>query len=331
MVSDPSRFPTEILALIAMLADANDFLIFRLVCKPFHDAAIKWLGEAFFTGRIHVVSHTSMAELVLMSANPEIGPYIRQLGFNSILLPLPSFIRAHEADLNGKALVSRAEARHEQFVCLESGIFEQQLMMVLHNLKIWGSHPIKAHVYCNQGPYHGWGGQSLLPKHDPVSLKVHRASPSSPDRGATHEITAAFTHVVLLTNYPISGMVLDLNHRCAGPTSIIHYLAELPEETHGSTKISGGDLLCRRFAADLIGHLRGRHDTLQYVPQIKRLEVRSGVTSGIINDLQAFTSWLSQNSVTTLVLKDITTYWEGKLDTFLAHNLQLKHHELHSC
>lgn len=99
-----------------MLADANDLLIFRLVCKTFHDAAVMWFGEAFFTERIHVVSHTSMAELVLMSDNPKIGPYIRQLGFNSILLPLPSFIRAHETGLSGKALVSRAAIRHDQFV-----------------------------------------------------------------------------------------------------------------------------------------------------------------------------------------------------------------------
>ncbi|KAG9527746.1 hypothetical protein KCU93_g4938, partial [Aureobasidium melanogenum] len=331
MAPKPSRFAAEILTLIAMLADVEDLTNFHLVCRPFHDAAAKWFGEAFFTDRAHVLSHSSMAELLLMSSNSKVGPYIRQLGFNSILLPLPSFIRAHETGLDGRALVSRAAARHEQFVCLESSIFEQQLMLVLHNLKVWGSHPIKVHVYCNQGPYHGWGWQSLLPKHDPTPLEVFRASPPSIERGAMHEITAAFTHAVLLTNYPMSGMVLDFNHRCAGPTSILHYLNELPEETYHSARISGGDLLCRRFAAGFNGHSRGRHDTLHYVPETKHLEIRSGVTSGIINDFQAFTSWLPQNSISTLILRDITTYWEGKIDTFLTHNPQLKHFELHSC
>ncbi|KAH0346292.1 hypothetical protein KCU83_g7380, partial [Aureobasidium melanogenum] len=313
MAINLSRFAAEILTLIAMLADVEDLTSFRLVCRPFHDAAVKWLGEAFFTERTHVLSQSSMAELVLMSANPKVGPYIRQLGFNSILLPLPSFIRAHETGLNGRALVSRAAARHGQFVCLESGIFEQQLMLVLHNLKVWGIHPIKMHVYCNQGPYHGWGWHSLLPKHDPTPLAVLRASPPSLERGAMHEITAAFTLAVLLTNYPTSGMVLDFNHRCAGPTSILHYLNELPEETYNSARISEGDLLCRRFAAGFNGHLRGRHDTLHYVPETKRLLVSH------------------QNSVNTLILADVTSYWEGKLDTFLAHNPQLKHLELHSC
>lgn len=335
MAADPSRFAMEILTLISMLTYEEDLPSLHLVCKSFHDAAAKWFGQAFFTARTHVVSHTSMAKLVLMSAESKIGPYIRQLGFNSILLPLPSFIRAHETGLNGKALVSRAAARHEQFVCLESGIFEQQLKIVLHNLKVWGSNPIKVHVYCNQGPYHGWGWQSLLPKHDLTSLEVFRASPTTHDRGAMHEITAAFTHAVMLTNYPMSGMELDFNHRCAGPTSILHYLTALPGETYRSARISGGDLLCRSFAAGFNGYQRGWHDTLYYVPQKKRLEVRSGVTSGItsgiINDFQAFTSWLPRNSVTALVLRDITTYWEGKLDTFLAHNPQLKHLEFHSC
>lgn len=331
MVSDPSRFPAEILALIAMLADANDLLIFRLVCKSFHDAAIKWFGQAFFTERIHVVSPTSMTELVLMSDNPKVGPYIRQLGFNSILLPLPSFIRAHETGLSGKALVSRAATRHDQFVCLESGVFEQQLMIMLHNLKGWGGHPIRVHVYCNRGPYHGWGWQSLLPRHDPTPRIVLRTSPPLLDRGAMHEITAAFTHALHLTNYPMSGMVLDFNHKCGGPTSIIHYFTELPEETYSSAQISGGDLLCRRFAAGFNGHQGGRHDMLHYMPETKRLEVCSGVTSGIINDFQAFTSWLPRNSVTTLTLRDIATYWQGKLDTFLAYNRLLKHFELHSC
>ncbi|KAH0352022.1 hypothetical protein KCU81_g2159, partial [Aureobasidium melanogenum] len=142
MVKDPSRFALEILTLIAMLTNVEDLPSFRLVCRAFHDVATRWFGEAFFTERAHVLSHISMAELLLMSSNSKVGPYIRQLGFNSILLPLPSFIRAHETGLNGRALVSRAAARHEQFVCLESGIFEQQLMLVLHNFKIWGSHPI---------------------------------------------------------------------------------------------------------------------------------------------------------------------------------------------
>ncbi|KAH0265321.1 hypothetical protein KCU91_g11526, partial [Aureobasidium melanogenum] len=127
MATNLSRFAAEILTLIAMLADVEDLTSFRLVCRPSHDAAVKWLGEAFFTERTHVLSQSSMAELVLMSANPKVGPYIRQLGFNSILLPLPSFIGAHETGLNGRALVSRAAARHQQFVCLESGMFEQQL------------------------------------------------------------------------------------------------------------------------------------------------------------------------------------------------------------
>lgn len=331
MVKDPSRFALEILTLIAMLADVEDLASFRLVCRAFHDAAARWFGEAFFTERTHVLSHYGMAELLLMSADPKVGPYIRQLGFNSILLPLPSFIRAHETGLSGRALVSRAAARHEQFVCLESGIFEQQLMLVLHNLKIWGSHPIKVHVYCNQGPYHGWGWQSLLPQHDSTPLNVFRASPPSIERGAMHEMTAAFTHAVLLTNYPMSGMVLDFNHRCTGPTSILHYLNELPEDTYSSARISVGDLLCRRFAAGFNGHNRGQHDLLHYMPDTKRLEVRSGVTSGIINDFQAFTSWLPRNSISTLILRDITTYWEGKLDTFLTHNPQLEHLEFHSC
>ncbi|KAH0352023.1 hypothetical protein KCU81_g2158, partial [Aureobasidium melanogenum] len=146
-----------------------------------------------------------------------------------------------------------------------------------------------------------------------------------------HEITAAFTHAVLLTNYPMAGMVLDFNHKCAGPTSIFHYLNELPEDAYSSARISGGDLLCRRFAAGFNGHNSGQHDLLHYMPDTKRLEVRSGVTSGIINDFQAFTSWLPRNSISTLVLRDITTYWEGKLDTFLTHNPQLEHLELHSC
>ncbi|KAH0013644.1 hypothetical protein KCU78_g9093, partial [Aureobasidium melanogenum] len=294
MVTDPSCFAAEILTSIAMLADVEDLTTFRMVCKLFHDAAAKWFGEASFTERTHVLSHSSMADLLLMSANPKVGPYIRRLGFNSILLPLPSSIRAHETGLDGQALVSRAAARHEQFVCLENGIFEQQLMLVLHNLKVWDSHLINVHVYCNQGPYHGWGWQSLLPKHDPTPLEVFRTSPPSLERGAMHEITAAFTHAVLLTNYPIRDLQLSKN--------------------------LWGDLLCRRFAASFDGHLRGRHDTLHYVPETKRLEIRSGVTLGIINDFQAFTSWLPRNSVSTLILRDITTYWEGKLDTFLTHN-----------
>lgn len=204
-------------------------------------------------------------------------------------------------------------------------------MIMLHNFKGWGGHPIRVHVYCNRGPYHGWGWQSLLPRHDPTPRIVLRTSPPLLDRGAMHEITAAFTHALHLTNYPMSGMVLDFNHKCGGPRSIIHYLTELPEETYSSAQTSGADLLCRRFAAGFNGHQRGRHDMLHYVPETKRLEVRSGVTSGIINDFQAFTSWLPRNSVTTLILRDITTYWEGKRDTFLAHNRLLKHFELHSC
>lgn len=123
MATDPSHFAAEILTLIAMLTNVKDLTSFRLVCRSFHGAAAKWFGDAFFTERTHILSHSSMAKLLLMSANPKVGPYIRQLGFNSILLPLPSFIRAHETGLSGQALVSRAAARHEQFVCLESGTF----------------------------------------------------------------------------------------------------------------------------------------------------------------------------------------------------------------
>ncbi|KAI5236448.1 hypothetical protein E4T43_08640 [Aureobasidium subglaciale] len=341
MIQSLIMFPTEIVALIASLAEVHDLRAFRFTCKTFHDAAAKPFGKAFFIQRSHVISHTSMFELLLMSANPKVGPYIRQLGFNSILLqppPIPQIWNARYDNIGDQILkvVARAAFRQEQHRCLQSGAFEHFLTLVLENLKFWGGQPIKMQVYCNSGPYDGWGWLSLLPEDSDFSTAVLRPPPRSLDRGAMQDVISAYLQAVRLSESPLVGTILDFNHRSSGPTSILHYINRRTGDGHQLDDprhdVPGGDLTSRRFPERHTGReSRSPFDFMHYVPATKSLELQAGATIAIVGDFQALTTWLPINSVTKLILKEVQWFWRGKLDVFLQRNRQLKYLEIHHC
>ncbi|KAI5210736.1 hypothetical protein E4T38_01880 [Aureobasidium subglaciale] len=341
MIQSLIMFPTEIMTLIASLAEVQDLRAFRFTCKTFHDAAAKPFGEAFFIQRSHVISHTSMFELLLMSANPKVGPYIRQLGFNSILLqppPIPQIWNARYDNIGDQIskVVARAAFRQEQHRCLQSGAFEHLLTLVLRNLKFWGIQPITIQVYCNGGPYDGWGWLSLLPEDSDISTAVLRSPPRSLDRGAMQDIISAYLQAVRLSGSPLAGTILGFNYRSSGPTSILHYINGRTGAGHQldnpSHDVPGGDLMSRRFPERHTSReSRSSVDFMHYVPATRSLELQAGTTIAIVGDFQALTTWLPTNSVTRLILKEVQWFWRGKLDVFLQRNRQLKYLEIHDC
>lgn len=313
-------FPAELLIHICAVADPIDLTTFRQVCRKFKDAAVTSFGKAFFTDRMHLISAHSLEQLVEMSANPDFGPYIRRLGFKSVLLPYPHHLHDIVIMMNVRNLDRLRTSNNNQVEFLKDGSFCRQLTLVFENLKAW-RHPVTLHVDCSYPPFRGWGW-SYLWQGDDLTCEAGNSPPSNIDT-FMNETAMSYRDAIRATSYPVDGLMLDFPAKFGGPFEILYLMNPfLRLAARGRNEYIPGGVLNDRFfhhrSLDPCGLMR-------YAEGEKSLELDLGFLNGA--GLVGLTGWLSPNTLRKLVIKNTCTRWETGLEAILERNSDLRHLE----